>query len=89
MFKHHLFNVLVAIALMITLAFTVREAFATTAIISRMDRGIRCANLPSPYSIHAMYEKELGSSVTYTEDGPTGVDSGLIHLLSSYRTCSR
>jgi hypothetical protein len=89
MFKNHLFNVLIATALIITLAFTVQEALATTAITSWTDREIKCADLPSSYSIHSMYEKELGRLVTYTEDGPTGVDGGLIHLLSSYRTCSR
>ncbi len=89
MLKHRLFNVLIAIVLMLALALTVREAIATTAIASGTDSVITCKSLPSRYSLHTEYVKEAGMRVAYTEDGPTGVDGGLIYLLSAYRTCAR
>lgn len=89
MLKHRLFNLLIAIALVIVIAFTVREAVATTIIRSQRNTSIRCDSLPSRYSIHSKYVEEADMWVLYTEDGPTGVDGGLIELLSSYRTCSR
>jgi hypothetical protein len=89
-----LFNVLIAIALVIVVALTVREAFATGNIVSQTNatngaKTLECASLPSHYSIHTEYVKETGTRLTYTEDGPTGIDGGLMSLLSAYRTCSR
>jgi hypothetical protein len=94
MFKNRLFTTLVAVALVITVALTVREAFATTTVLSQRDSVqqaniIECSSLPSRYSIHTEYVKTTGTRLTYTEDGPTGIDGGLIYLLSNYRSCSR
>ena len=89
MLKHRLFNLLIAIALVIVIVFNVREAIASTVIRSQADTAIKCASLPSRYSIHTEYVEETGIWVTYTEDGPTGVDGGLIQLLSDYQACSR
>ena len=89
MFKNRLFNVLIAIALVITLAFTVREAFATAILSSDGNTVAPCDSLPSRSSIYTDYVKEAGMWIVRTENGPTGVDGGLIDLLSNYRTCSR
>jgi hypothetical protein len=94
MSKNHLFNVLIGVALAIVIALTVQEAAATAGMMSEADssKGIRslaCASLPFRYSIHTVYSEERGMSLSYTEDGPTGVDGGLIYLLSNYRICSR
>jgi hypothetical protein len=89
MIKHRLFNLSVAIALVIVVAFTVREAVATTVIKSQTDPGIECASLPTRYSIRTEYVKEADMWVVRTEKGLAGVDGGLIDLLSKYRTCSR
>jgi hypothetical protein len=94
MFKNRLFNIFIAIALVIVIALTAREAFATGNIVSQTNapnraKALECASLPSHYSIHTEYVKETGTQLTFTEDGPTGVDGGLIYLLSSYRTCSQ
>lgn len=89
MLKHRFFNLLIAIALVIVIAFTVREAVATTVIKSQTDAGIECASLPTRYSIRTEYVKEADMWVVRTEKGPAGVDGGLIDLLSKYRTCSR
>jgi hypothetical protein len=89
MLKNRLFNVLIAFALVVTVALTVREAFATSSITSQNDIAIKCDSLPSRYSIHTEIMETTGTRLTYTEDGPTGIDGGLMHLLSAYRTCSR
>jgi len=94
MFKNRLFNTLIAIALVIVIAFTVREAAATAEVISQSSstkgaKTLECAELPSRYSLRTEYVSEVGMWVPHTEGGPTGVDGGLIELLSNYRTCSR
>ena len=93
MSRNRLFHVLVGIALAIVIALTVQEAASTASIIphANSSEGIRtleCASLPSRYSIHTEFLNELGRSQIYTEDGRTGVDGGLIYLLSNYRSCS-
>ena len=94
MSKKRLFNVLIAVALVIVVALTIRDAFATANLTSQRNAAegakiSECASLPSRYSLHTEYVKERGMWVTYTEDGPAGVDGGLIELLSNYRTCSK
>ena len=93
MSRKRLFHVLAGIALAIVIALTVQEAASTASIKlhTNSSEGIRtleCASLPSRYSIHTEYVNELGRLVIYTEDGRTGVDGGLIYLLSNYRSCS-
>ena len=89
MFSNRLFKVFIAIALAITLAFTVREAFATTILRSEGITVTACDSLPSQYSIHTEYVKEADMWIVRTENGPSGMDGGLIELMSNYRTCSR
>lgn len=90
MYSQRLFYIVVAIALAVLIGLTVREAAATAAVLSRTDSaGVACDSLPSRYSIHTEYVKETGTWMTYSEDGPTGIDGGLIYLLSAYRTCSQ
>jgi hypothetical protein len=87
MSKIHLFNLLVAIALVITLALTVREALAITLITSQTDAVTRCQALPSRHSIHT--EVVNGISVPHSEAGPTGIDGGLAELMTAYRICTK
>jgi hypothetical protein len=87
--KNHLFNLLIAVSLVTLIAFTVREALATSITTSETHAAVKCGSLPSRYSIQSKYVEEIGTSMTFTEDGPTGVDGGLMYLLSAYRTCSR
>ena len=89
MFTHRLFQLLIALGLVLAVTFTVREAVATTAIASEIDAAAMCASLPSRYSIRTEYVQEANMWVVQTEQGPTGVDGGLLDLLSDYRTCSR
>lgn len=85
---NRLFKLLIALALVIAVVLTVQKAVATTIIAPKTNPEMECASLPSRYSIHNEYVEGIGW-VTHTEDGPTGVDGGLIALMSSYRTCSR
>jgi hypothetical protein len=89
MLKHRLFNLLIAIVLVLVTALTVREAVATTIISSQSASIIECASLPSRYSIHTEYMNTTVKRLISTEEGPTGVDGGLMFLLSAYQTCSR
>ena len=89
MSRNRLFNLSIAIALFIVIVFTVREVSATSDVTSQTEGVLRCHALPSPYSIHSEDDTPTGIFVVRTEDGPTGVDGGLMFLLSSYRSCSR
>lgn len=80
----------VAVALLFVIGLTIRAAAATNTLAEgKGSSEMTCAGLPSRYSIHNEYIEEMGIWMTYTEDGPTGVDGGLIQLLSDYRTCSK
>jgi hypothetical protein len=89
MFSRRLFNIVVAVALLVVIGLTIREAAATTLVVSQTssERSV-CDSLPSRYSIHTEYMPERGAWVISTEDGPTGIDGGLIQLLSDFRACS-
>jgi hypothetical protein len=94
MLRNRLFNVTIAILIVIVVVFTAREAAATADIISKRDstKGrevVECLSLPSRYSLRTEYVNEANTWIFRTEDGPTGVDGGLIDLMSNYQTCSR
>jgi hypothetical protein len=89
MIRNRVFNLLIAIAVMIVTASTAREAVATTILRSEGNKASMCLSLPSRYSLHSQYVKEANVWVVRTENGPTGRDGGLIDLLSHYRNCSR
>ena len=89
MLRNRVFNLLIAIALVIVTAFTAREAVATTILSSEGNKASVCASLPSLYSLRTEYVKEANVWAVRTENGPTGIDGGLIDLLSDYRGCSR
>ena len=93
MSMNRFFNIFIAMALAIVMALTIREAAATAGVIAEKGPAsgaetLKCVSLPSRYSIRAQYVKEANTWMFLTEDGPTGVDGGLMYLLSSYRTCS-
>lgn len=90
MFSHRFFNTIVAVALLVTIALTVREVAATSILVSQTSPTASvCDSLPSQSSVHTEYMPERGVWVIYTEDGPTGVDGGLIQLLSENLACSK
>lgn len=91
-------TIILSIMLVFVLIFVVGKAVAATTAIPSTDVADRsltdqtklaeCASLPSRLSLHNVYMDATNVRVSYTEDGPTGVDGGLMHLLSAYRTCS-
>jgi hypothetical protein len=94
MFRNRLFNVFVALVLILVVALTAREAFATAGIISQAGASAdlssaRCLTLPSQMSIQTVYVQEKGMWVASSGGHPTGVDGGLMDLLRTYPTCSR
>jgi hypothetical protein len=94
MLRNHWFNVLVAILVVTVIALTIREASATTSILTKDNstkgtETLTCLSLPSRYSLRTEYVKEADMWMIRTEDGPTGVDGGFTILVSDYRTCSR
>ena len=93
MFKKRSFQMLIAIAIVIMVALAMRELVAKANIMSHAEVTLgdktMCARLPSRYSLHTELVKETGMLLPSTEDGPTGIDGGLMDLLSSYRTCSK
>ena len=94
MLKIFWFKVLIVIALVTATALMVREVFAITDNMSQENvtkgtKVLACASLPSRYSLRIEIVNETGMRLPYTEDGPTGVDGGLLQLLSNYRTCSQ
>ena len=94
MSKNRWRNVLVVLALVIAVALTIQTAFAKADLSSQAEarkeaKSTECASSPSRYSLHTEIMPETGTRLTYTEDGPTGMDGGLIQLFSDYRTCSR
>ena len=87
---NRLLYVVVAVALLVVTGLTVRAAAATNTLAGgKGSSKTTCTSLPSRYSIHNEYVEAMGIWITYTEDGPTGVDGGLVQLLSDYRTCSK
>ena len=97
MFKNRLFNISVIVALVVVTALTIQQALETTKLVSAAGiSGQQAANtslceapVVARSSIHSVYVKEIGMWVSRTDSGPTGMEGGLIHLLSDYRICSQ
>ncbi len=94
MSRNLLFNLLTAAALVIVAGLTAREALATSNAVSRANpaneiRDSACATLPSQLSVHTEFVSEKGLWVTYTGQGPSGLDGGPMSLLTAHPTCSR
>ena len=92
--KNRLFHLLMVVTLVLVVAVSVRDTLAATNLTSGGNesigtRTLECASLPSRRSLHTETVRATGTRLTFTEDGPTGVDGGLVNLLSDYRTCSK
>jgi len=94
MFTNRVFNLLIVIALVALVGLTVREVSATSAVIAAsqphgdLAKAEECLSLPARSSIYPV-NMENGLRLPHTKDGPTGLDGGLISLLSNYRDCSQ
>jgi hypothetical protein len=97
--QNRLFNVFVVAALALMAALTIQGAIATTRVAlaaGASDQALSplaapVCDFPSVErtSIRRVYVEQMNTWVTYTESGPTGVDGGLIHLLSGSQDCSQ
>lgn len=97
--QNRLFNVFVVAALFLMAALTIQGAIETSRVALAAGASDQ-ANSPAAVplcefpaverpSIRRVYVAQMDSWVTYTESGPTGVDGGLIHLLSGSQVCSQ
>ena len=100
MSANRLFPILIAVVLIVLVAVTTREALATSILVSQayhiLPKDQETA-LASPTctstgqimsSVKSAYVKELNGWFPRTPNGYTGVDGGLIELLSKARSCS-
>lgn len=83
-------NILIVVTLIVMAALTIQQAAGVSAVADaasalRADPAAgptQCLRSGLQPSIIASYVKGLKMWVARTEDGPTGVDGGLIYLLS-------
>ncbi len=91
MLNSRLFNVLMVAALITVMVLTVLQAVATTQVAYAAQQN-KLANTPfclAPAApVQSMYVKQMGIWVPRSASAPTGVDGGLIQILSDYRSCS-
>lgn len=97
--RNRLFNVFVTVALVLMAVLTIRGSLETTKVASAAsgpDQALAPHNTPfcdNPAvrrsSIQRIYVGQMDTWLMYTDGGPTGVDGGLIHILSNSRVCSK
>lgn len=94
--KNRFFNVILAVALALMVALILQGAIETNRVA--MAAGASDDTVAAPIcdnpaverpSIHRVYVKQMDTWLTYTNGAPTGVDGGLIDLLSNARVCSK
>ena len=92
MLTNRLFNFFVVVILVALMGLTAWEVSATAAVVSQENSSATaCASLPSRFFHSYRVCGGRGAPwMAYTEEeGPTGVDGGLIYLLSKNRECGR
>jgi hypothetical protein len=93
--KNRLFNFVVILALASMAALTISQVAATNRLVSAASNGgaaadEQCSALGvDRSSIHMVYVERVGAWMPYTQNGPTGVDGGLLQLLSERQACSQ
>lgn len=97
--KNRFLNIFLIAALTLMVALTIQGAVATAQVAlaaGNVDQGNAPAAAPlcdfpavERQTIHRVYVEQMDTWITYTDRGPTGVDGGLIELLSGSRDCSQ
>jgi len=96
MSKNRLFNIFLVAALTLMVALILQGAIETNRVA--MAAGASDDTVVAPIcdnpaversSIHRVYVNQMDTWLTYTDGAPTGVDGGLIDLLSNARVCSK
>lgn len=92
---NRLFNVIVAVTLTLMAVLTFQGTIETTRVVWAAGQSDNLSAAPlcdnpavERSSIRRVYIQQMDSLLTYTDGGPTGVDGGLIELLSNARICS-
>jgi hypothetical protein len=85
------FNLVVIVALAIVAALTISQAAAADQLAAVNSSTANLCSTPdlNHSSIHMVYVDRLERWMTYTDNGPTGVDGGLAQLLNDRRFCSK
>jgi len=99
MSKNRLFNAFIIAALVLMAALTIQQSLETTKVALAAGESDQAqSSLAAPVcdnpsversSIRRVYVEQMNTWLTYTDGVPTGVDGGLIHLLSNARVCSK
>ena len=91
MLKSRLFNVFIGVALMVVIVLTISQAVETTRVVlaaSSSPDTSGCFSGMDRLSLISVYVEEASGWFSYTNKGPTGVNGGLIDLLSNSRVCT-
>jgi hypothetical protein len=94
--KNHFFNIVLAATLALMVALTLQGAIETASVAmanggaDQVPSALVCDKpAVESSSIRRVYVEQLNTWLTYTNSAPTGVDGGLIDLLSNTRVCSK
>ena len=90
MLKNRLFNAFIIVALAVTVVLTISQAVETTKVISAASGSsdeAYCFSGMNRLSLTSVYMKEINGWFPRTNKGPTGIDGGLLNLLSNYHAC--
>ena len=91
MLTNRLFNVFIVAALVVIVVLTISQAVETTKVVSAASNSssaVYCFSGMDRLSFTAVYGKETNAWFPHTNNGSTGVDGGLLELLSNNRSCS-
>ena len=91
MLKNRLFNVVIGLSLVVIVVLTVSQAVETTKIVSAASGSpdaFGCFSAMDRLSLTSVYVEEAGGWFPRTNKGSTGVEGGLLELLSNSRGCT-
>jgi len=91
MLKDRLFNAFIGVALVVIVALTISQAVETTKVVSAASGSpdtSGCFSGIDRFSLTSVYVEEAGGWFPRTNKGLTGVDGGLLDLLSNSRGCT-
>jgi len=90
MYTNRLLNVSIAVALITLIALTIWQSIETTKVVSAASQqnAAYCISGIERLSMTSVYVEQARAWIPYTGNGPTGVDGGLLELLSNSRSCA-
>lgn len=88
MFTKYSYALLMA-ALIVVAILTLQMGFSTQQVVSAASDGAACVRPAIAAStVRGAFDRQRGLIVARSAAGPTGVDGGLLSLLSSSNSCS-